>query len=78
MNFQCLTAALPSVTVKGMATSKEAQTQAVLERAHSREVGTDEWWTILSFEDGDFSLEPDPVLTRAGDAAELERRLYSI
>jgi len=62
---------------RGMGISKESQTQAVLERASSREVGTDEWWTALSFEDGDFALEPDPVLTAAGDAAELELRLYS-
>jgi|GEM_PF-2280441 len=61
---------------RGMGTSKESQTQAVLERASSREAGTDEWWTALSFEDGDLALEPDPV-TPAGDAAALELRLYS-
>ena len=61
-----------------MGTSKELQTQAVLERASSREIGTDEWWTAVSFEDGDFSLEPDPVLATAADATELELRLYSL
>ena len=61
-----------------MGTSRESQRQAVLEHASSRETGTDEWWTAVSFEDGDFALEPDPVLApAAGDPAELELRLYS-
>ena len=62
---------------RGMGTSKESQTQVVLEHASSREVGNDEWWTALSFEDGDFSIEPDPVLTPS-DAEALERRLYTV
>ena len=69
---------MPLCYGRGMGTLKESQRQAVLDHAGSREIGTHEWWTVLSFEDGDFALEPDPVLTpAASDAAELELRLYS-
>jgi hypothetical protein len=61
-----------------MGTLKESQTQAVIERVTSRPAGNDEWWTALSFEDGDLALEPDPVLTTAQDPAALEIRLYSL
>lgn len=60
-----------------MGTFKESQTPAVMERATSHAAGTDEWWTALSFEDGDLALEPDPVLATAEDPGALELRLYS-
>jgi hypothetical protein len=61
-----------------MGTLKETQTQAVLDRAASTEAGTYEWWTALSFEDGDLALEPTPVATADDDVDELELRLYSL
>jgi len=61
-----------------MASSKELQTQAVLERAASTEAGTFEWWTALSFEDGDAALEPDRLVTAEAAVDQLELRLYSL
>jgi hypothetical protein len=62
-----------------MGTLKEANTQAVLERAATREAGAHEWWTALSFEDGDLALAPDPLLTSTAQSVdEIELRLYSL
>ena len=61
-----------------MGTLKDSRNLAVLERAARQEAGTYEWWTALSFEDGDLALEPDPVLTPAEDTVdEIEIRLFS-
>lgn len=71
--------------VRGMGTLKEANpraldTQAVLNRAATTEPGTYEWWTAVStFADGDFALEPDPLLTSTNATVdEIELRLYSL
>ena len=61
-----------------MGTSKERQTQAVLDRAASSEVGSYEWWTALNFEDGDVALESDALTTAEAGVDELELRLYSL
>ena len=61
-----------------MGTSKELQTQAVLERAASTEAGTFEWWTALSFEDGDVALEQGRPVTAEAGVDELALRLYSL
>lgn len=61
-----------------MGTLNETTNQAVMERVANQASATDEWWTALSFEDGDFALEPDPVLTPADDTVEsIELRLFS-
>ena len=60
-----------------MGTLKESQTQVVLDRAADSAAGTFEWWTALSFEDGDLALEPDPIVSTEGAADDLELRLYS-
>jgi hypothetical protein len=58
---------------------KEADTRAVLDRAATREAGAHEWWTAVSFEDGDQALEPDPLLTSTEQSVdEIELRLYSL
>ncbi|MEA2682906.1 MAG: hypothetical protein QOK05_1234 [Chloroflexota bacterium] len=65
-----------------MGTLKETNTQVMDRAAHraaTNEAGAYEWWTALStFEEGDFALEPDPLLT-AADATtdDIELRLYS-
>lgn len=63
-----------------MGTLKESDRQAVLERAATKEPGTYEWWTALStLEDGDFALDPDPLLTSADATVdEIELHLYSL
>ena len=62
-----------------MGTLKDSHNQAVLEKASKQDAGTYEWWTALSFEDGDLALEHDPVLAPADEAAdEIEVRLYSL
>jgi hypothetical protein len=73
-----------------MGTTKEAHmrelstravnTQAVLDRAATTEPGTYEWWTAVStFADGDFALEPDPLLTSTDATVdEIELRLYAL
>ena len=61
-----------------MGTSKDLQTQAVLDRAASSETGSYEWWTALSFEEGDVALESDPLVTGEAGVDELELRLYSL
>ena len=61
-----------------MGTSKELQTQAVLERAAGTEAGTFEWWTALSFEEGDAALEPVRLVKAEAAVDQLELRLYSL
>lgn len=61
-----------------MGTEKELQTLAVLERTATSEAGTFEWWTALSFEDGDVALEQGRPVTAEAGVDELELQLYSL
>ncbi|HEV1997432.1 MAG TPA: hypothetical protein VGR61_04785 [Candidatus Dormibacteraeota bacterium] len=61
-----------------MGTLKESQTQAVVDTAATRDAGTYEWWTALSFGEGDLAQEPDPIVDAEARVDELELRLYSL
>ena len=66
-----------NASVVGVDASRQPLTQAVLDLSANTDAGTYEWWTALSFEDGDLALEPDPLASEAG-VDELELRLYSL